>query len=408
MPFVLAERASDLFVKCFGTLPACTVVCPGRVNLMGEHTDYNDGFVLPMAIERHLVIAAGRSADRQITLHNVTTGDTASFPLKGNVERGDPPWSNYVRGVVAGFQEKGHPLFGFNAVIDSSLPYGGGLASSAALAVATATLLEQLGKKPLDPVAKALLCQRAEHGFAGVPCGIMDQYTAIFAQPRHALLLDCRTQEPSLVRMGDDSITVLILNTHVRHRLAETEYAQRRRQCEIASRALGVSSLRDVSPEDLERTRHRVEPVGFRRVRHVVTENQRTLKMAAAIRHADWDTAGELMYQSHASLKSDYEVSSPELNVAVEIARSLGKSNGVIGCRMTGAGFGGSVVSLIRTEMLPLVRRRFASLYEQRIGREPELFSTRPAEGVTVLPGTRNCCGRTVRRPDRQWTAKCI
>lgn len=200
---MMAQRTTELFGKCFGHEPKWIVAAPGRVNLIGEHTDYNEGFVLPMAIERYTVLAADRNTDREVTLHSLTTGETATFSVKGPVEPGKPAWSNYVRGVVAGFQKEGNRLSGFDAVIDSSVPFCSGLAGSAALEVATATLLEGIRGLRLDPVAKALLCQRAEHQFAGVPCGIMDQLTAVMAKADHALLVDCRSHQVTPVVMHD-------------------------------------------------------------------------------------------------------------------------------------------------------------------------------------------------------------
>src|ERR1043166_4562 len=209
----MGERCADLFRKCFGHAPRWIVAAPGRVNLIGEHTDYNDGFVLPMAIERYTVIAADQNTAKEVTLHSSTTGETGTFSVRGAVERGDPSWSNYVRGVVAGFQRLGKKVPGFDAVIGSTVPFGGGLSSSAALEVATATLLEQISKKRLDPIEKALLCQKAEHEFAGVPCGIMDQFTSVLARENHALLLDCRSRVATSVPMADPGVTVLIINT---------------------------------------------------------------------------------------------------------------------------------------------------------------------------------------------------
>src|SRR6266478_1957075 len=240
----MAERLAHRFVKCFGHSPTLIAAAPGRVNLIGEHTDYNDGFVLPMAIDRYTVIAGDRNPDRHAKLHSVTTGETATFSLRTPVERGEPGWSNYVRGVVAGFQKRKRKVGGFDAVIDSTVPFGGGLSSSAALEVATATLLEALHGPPLEPVEKALLCQKAEHEFAQVPCGIMDQFASVLAREDHALLLDCRTRTVTLVPMTDAAVTVLIINTNVRHKLADGEYARRRSQCEAAARTLKVSSLR--------------------------------------------------------------------------------------------------------------------------------------------------------------------
>jgi galactokinase len=382
---LMASRTAELFTRCFGHPPRWLVAAPGRVNLIGEHTDYNDGFVLPMAIERHIVIAAGANTLRQVTLHSVTTGETANFSVRSKLKPGEPSWSNYVRGVIAGFPQPKQKVGGFDAVIESGLPYGGGLASSAALEVATATLLEAMTGQTLDPVEKALLCQRAEHDFAGVPCGIMDQFTSILARENHALLLDCRSRTTTPVAMSDPSVTVLIINTNVRHKLAESKYAKRRSQCEQAARALGVPALRDATLASLEAARDRMEAGVFRRAHHVISENERTLQAAQAIQASDWDKVGELMYGSHASLQTDYEVSCPELDTVVEIARALGKAGGVIGCRMTGGGFGGCAVSVVKTEAVQQITRKMGELYEKKTGRQPRIFACRPAGGARVL-----------------------
>ena len=378
-------RTTELFTRCFGHAPRWVVAAPGRVNLIGEHTDYNEGFVLPMAIDRHIVIAADSNTSREVTLHSETTGETASFGVHPKVERGEPGWSNYVRGVIAGFQERKKKVPGFDAVIESTLPYGGGLASSAALEVATATLLEAITGQTLDPIAKALLCQRAEHDFAGVPCGIMDQFTSILARENHALLLDCRSRTTTPVRMTNPEVTVLIINTNIRHKLAESEYAKRRSQCEAAARALKVAALRDATPEALDRARKRMEPVVFRRARHVITENERTLQMARAIQASDWLAVGQLMYASHASLRDDYEVSCPELDTVVEVAQAMGAAAGVIGCRMTGGGFGGCAVSLVKTDQVQRITRALDAAYEKKTGRQTTIFSSRPAAGARIL-----------------------
>ncbi len=382
---VLAERSAELFAKGFGEAPRWIVAAPGRVNLIGEHTDYNDGFVLPMAIDRYTVIAADRNSLRQVIAHSDTTGETASFSVRPPIPRGTPGWSNYLRGVIAGFQALGRKIGGFNAVIDSEIPYGGGLASSAALEVATATLLEVMHGPALPPVEKALLCQKAEHDYAGVPCGIMDQFTSVLAQKDHALLLDCRSRTPQLVPMSDPGVTVLIINTNVRHKLAEGEYAKRRTECETAARILQVPALRDATLADLDKARPRLDPVVFRRARHVITENQRTLDFARAIQASDWPEVGRLMYASHHSLREDYQVSCAELDALVEIARSLGPDQGVIGCRMTGGGFGGCAVCLIHTDAQRRLTRKFEELYEARTGNHAPIYSSRPGGGARVL-----------------------
>jgi len=381
----MATRAAQLFARCFGHPPRWLVAAPGRVNLIGEHTDYNDGFVLPMAIRRYILMAADTNTRRQVTLHSETTGETATFSIRPKVERGEPGWSNYVRGVIAGFQKLGKGATGFDAVIESSLPFGGGLASSAALEVATATLLEAMAGPVLEPLEKALLCQQAEHDFAGVPCGIMDQFTSILAQEDHALLLDCRSRTATSVAMTDPAVTVLIINTHVRHKLAESEYAKRRSQCEAAARVLKVAALRDATPEALNAARRQMEPAVFRRARHVISENARTVQAAQAIQASDWAKVGELMYASHASLHEDYEVSCPELDTVVEIAQSIGEAGGVIGCRMTGGGFGGCAVSLVKTDAVQRTTRALDGAYEKKTGHQVNIFSSRPAAGAGVL-----------------------
>jgi galactokinase len=381
----LAGHSAELFTRCFNRAPRWIVAAPGRVNLIGEHTDYNDGFVLPMAIERYTVIAGDRNSDRQVNLHSLTTGESAQFSLRTTVEKGDPAWSNYVRGVVAGFQGRGVKVPGFDAVIGSSVPFGGGLSSSAALEVASATLLEVLTGTKLDPTEKALLCQKAEHEFAGVPCGIMDQFTSIFARESHALLLDCRSHKITPAPLLDPAISVMIINTGVRHKLVTGEYAARRSQCEAAAKALKISSLRDATPKDLERAKPGMDPVAYRRARHVLSENERTLKAAMALDTGDWRAMGQLMYASHASLRDDYQVSCKELDAVVEIAQSIGEKDGMIGCRMTGGGFGGCAVALVASDAVQRITRHIDSAYEKRTGIQASVFATRPAGGARVL-----------------------
>lgn len=382
---LMVERSGDWFAKCFGRKPRWTAIAPGRVNLIGEHTDYNDGFVLPMAIERYMVIAGDRNPNRQVTVHSVTTGESATFNLRQKIERGEPSWSNYVRGVIAGFQARGERIGGFDVVIESTLPYGGGVASSAALEVATATLLEAITGHPLDPMEKALLCQRAEHEYAGVPCGLMDQFTSVLAERDHALLLDCRSRTAERVPMTDPDISVLIINTHIRHKLSDGEYAKRRAECERAAATLGVPSLRDATMTALAQVQRRLDPVVFRRARHVITENERTLEAARALRTGNWERMGSLMYASHASLRDDYEVSCRELDVVVEVARQISCREGMFGCRMTGAGFGGCAVSLVKSTAARQITRTLEEAYEQKTGNHLTIFSSRPAGGSRLI-----------------------
>lgn len=382
---MMTERSRVLFAKCFGREPRRLAAAPGRVNLIGEHTDYNEGFVLPMALDRYVLVAADRNPNQEVTLHSTATGTSAAFTLRGGVKRGEPDWSNYARGVIHGFRELGKTVPGFDAVIDSSLPYGGGLASSAALEVAFATLLEELTRSRLAPLEKAVLCQKAEHDFAGVPCGIMDQFASILGRKDHALLLDCRSRVATPVPMADPAMVVLIINTNIRHKLADGAYAQRRSECETAARTMGVASLRDANLEMLGAHRKQLGDVVFRRARHVLSENLRTLKAAEAFQNGEWQAAGQLMYASHESLRADYEVSCAELDAVVEIARSLGESEGVYGCRMTGGGFGGCAVGLAKRDAVQSLTRKLAQRYDHP-KREPlTIFSCRPGAGARVL-----------------------
>jgi galactokinase len=361
---------------------------PGRVNVIGEHTDYNDGFVLPMAIDRYTVIAAAPATDgaKLIQLRS-TAGDGAvgldlSAPVKP-APKGT--WSNYPVGVIAGFLARGVKPRAFDALVHSTVPLGGGLSSSAALEVATATLLEAITGQKLDPVEKALLCQKAEHEYAGMPCGIMDQFISVMARENHLLLLDCRSRRPELVPMTDPTMALLIVNTNVKHELIGGEYAKRRAQCEEAARILGVTALRDATADMLEQARGRMQHVVFRRARHVISENERTIHAAEGVRASNWPTVGQLMYASHASLRDDYEVSCSELDAVVDIAEGIGPQGGVFGCRMTGGGFGGCAVALVTADAVAAVSERVASEYERRTRIKPALFVSRPAAGATIL-----------------------
>jgi galactokinase len=341
--------------------------------------------VLPMAIDRHTILAAAPVGEPRVRLHSLTFDEVAEIPLAGALTRGRPAWADYVRGVIAGFQATGVTVPGFNAVIGSNVPPGGGLSSSAALEVATATLLEALTGTPLEPGAKARLCQRAEHDFAGVPCGIMDQFAAVFGRAGHCLLLDCRTLTAELVPVQDPNVQVLIINTNVRHELGAGEYAVRRAQCEAGARDLEVASLREATVEQLHAAQDRLDPVVFRRVRHVITEIARTRAAARALRRGDWEALGLLMAASHDSLRDDFSVSCRELDAVVDLARGLGPAQGVIGCRMTGAGFGGCCVALVRAEAAPIVSAEIARGYQEATGLAATLFLTRPAAGAGLL-----------------------
>ena len=385
----LAAHVTAEFQKVYGRAPRWIAAAPGRVNVIGEHIDYNDGFVLPMAIERYTIMAADKRPDGAgiVTLRSTLQSDAATIDLSSTIKPATPKWGNYPRGVFAGFQSRGVNPGGLDVLVHSTVPLGSGLSSSAALEVATATLIEAVTSKPIDPVEKALLAQKAEHDFAGVPCGIMDQFISALGRAGHLLLLDCRTRKTELVPMSDPSVALLIINTNVKHELSGGEYAERRAQCEEAARQLGVKSLRDCTPEKLEQGKGKLSEVVFRRARHVIGEIERTLHAAEGIRQSNWPTVGQFMYASHASLRDDYEVSCAELDAVVEIAEDIGIKGGVYGCRMTGGGFGGCCVALVKADCVVAISQKISAAYKAKTGIEATIFSSRPAAGATIIKG---------------------
>jgi galactokinase len=384
----LGKSVAQKFAKAYGRQPRWITAAPGRVNIIGEHTDYNDGFVFPMAIDRYTVIAASPAVGKKIQLRSTLEDKPATIDLSQPLKpAAKGAWLNYPLGVVAGFLARGQNPGGFDALIHSTVPLGGGLSSSAALEVSTATLLETITGKKLAPVEKALLCQKAEHDYAGMPCGIMDQFISVMGKENHLLLLDCRSCKPELVPMSDPSVAVLITNTNVKHELTGGGYAKRRQQCEEAARILGLKSLRDADAGMLEEARGKMDEVVYRRARHVIGEIERTIHAAEGVRASNWPTVGQLMYASHYSLKDDYEVSCPELDAVVEIAEAIGSKGGVIGCRMTGGGFGGCAVALVEADKVASISERVAAEYEKRTKIKPTLFVSRPAAGATVIKG---------------------
>ena len=310
----------------FQSKATITAAAPGRVNLIGEHIDYCDGFVMPFAIDRYIVIAGCANGTRQARITSALSEEIATLDLTQVQEPSEPKWANYLRGVIRGFQDRGHHIPGFDAYILSSVPGGAGLSSSAALECATATFLEGLLDTVLDTKEKALLCQKAEHDFAHVPCGIMDQFASAFGKPNRLVLIDCQTGEPELVPFENPDLTVLISNTMVHHELSDGGYAARRKHTEDGLAILGKASWRDVTAADVQANWDKLgEPVN-RRSRHVVGEISRTISAAAALARNDFETLGPLMAASHDSLRDDFEVSCAELDILVEIARKIGSS----------------------------------------------------------------------------------
>jgi galactokinase len=376
----LSEQARTLLGR-----PATVVAAaPGRVNLIGEHIDYCDGFVMPFAIDRYIVIAAALNHTRSAILSSDGQPD-AVIDLSARQAIAEPQWANYLRGVIDGFQDMGYEVPGFDAVVVSSVPGGAGLSSSAALECATATLMEGLLGVSLTKKQKALLCQKAEHQFAGVPCGIMDQFASTFGEANRLVMIDCRSAEPTLVPFENADLAVIIANTRVHHQLSDGGYAVRRKHTEEALVVLDKPSWRDVSLADVEAKWTELGDPVNRRARHVVTEIARTQQAAQALASHDFSLLGKLMDASHESLRYDFEVSCYELDLMVKIARGIGTAGGVLGARMTGGGFGGSTVTLCESKDAESIMQVMREQYHKATQIEPEIFCSRPSCGAHLL-----------------------
>ena len=374
------------FRQLFDTEAAVVVRAPGRVNLIGEHTDYNDGYVLPVAIDRSVLLAASPRPDRRVIVHALDFDQRAEFFLDDITRDTEHPWSNYQRGVAWVLQSEEFTLPGLNVALISDVPIGAGLSSSAAVEVAAAYAWRVLGKLELDLVRLALLCQRAENEFVGMSCGIMDQFISALGQRDSALLIDCRRLDYELVPIPART-AIIVADTRVRRELVASEYNARRRECEEGVRLLqrylpGITALRDVSPVQFAEHQDRLPDIVRRRCRHVVHENDRVLRAVAALRAGDVGTFGQLMNESHTSLRDDYEVSCRELDMLVEAAWRV---EGVCGSRMTGAGFGGCTVSLVDESAVGAFRERVAAAYQAATGTAPEIYVCRAEAGVGVV-----------------------
>lgn len=383
MPHTLATLVSQASAG-LGCQPDVIAAAPGRVNLIGEHIDYCDGFVMPFALDRYIVMAAVRTPEA-VAIVSSSGMPTATLSLAKPQVIGEPEWTNYLRGVIDGFQRLGYDIPGFNAYIVSSVPGGAGLSSSAALECAMATLLEGLLGVTLDKKQKALLCQKAEHDFAHVPCGIMDQFASTFGEENHLVMIDCRSGQPTMVPFENPDLSVIIANTKVHHQLSDGGYAIRRKHTEEGLALIGKSSWRDVEMKEVEQMWDTLGDPVNRRSRHVVSEIARTTAAATALAAGDFAELGRLMYASHASLRDDFEVSCAELDLMVRIASEIGEQGGVIGARMTGGGFGGSTVTLCETAHAESIMATMRTRYEEQTKIVPEIFCSRPSRGAHLI-----------------------
>ena len=375
----MKQALQQAFMARFGEAAKQVVRAPGRVNLIGEHTDYIDGFVLPLAIERAVWIALRPRNDRRVQLHALEFNSEGQFDLD-HLEQASG-WLEYPKGVAWALQEAGLELQGFDGVISGDVPRGAGLSSSAALELAVAKAFQVVSGFAWEPARMAQLAQRAENRWVGVNCGIMDQLVSAAGVAGHALLIDCRSLELTPVPLPPGS-QVVILDTATRRGLVDSAYNERRRQCEAAARFFGVAALRDVSLAQFSAAADKLEPLMAKRARHVVSENERTLQAAEAMRRGDSVRLGQLMNASHASLRDDFEVSSAALNAMVETAQA---HSGCFGARMTGAGFGGCAVALVAEAQITAFVAEVTAHYQQRTSLTPQVTVTMASQGASEV-----------------------
>lgn len=382
---ITVETVTPYFVEYFGHAPTHIAAAPGRVNLIGEHTDYNNGFVMPMALENHTVVAVAPSPTGTHRFCGSLGDQIYEIPVEDALKKGEPFWSNYVRGVLALLDRRGVKIGPVDMLIDSNVPRGGGLSSSAALEVSVCTALAAFAGVDIDPKEVALIGQQVEHEFVNVPCGIMDQFISANGKQGCALKLDCQSLSYELIPMNDPSVSVLVIDSAVKHSLADGAYGQRRQQCEEATQILGVDSLRDATMDMLNDKKEELGDVRFRRARHVVGENARVEAFAKAVAVNDWEVAGTAMRGSHASLRDDYEVSCAEVDTLVSLCDRIPSSAAIYGARMTGGGFGGCIVALVRTADVEQVAQELLEAYRNETGIETTYLVTRAGDGARVI-----------------------
>ena len=379
------QTLTELFINTFGTEPEFFFQAPGRVNLIGEHTDYNDGFVLPCAIDYQAMIAATPRDDNKIvaTAH-AYDGQVSEFELTLPISSSkDAFWSNYVRGVATVLLQKGYELKGANIAIIGNVPQGAGLSSSACLEVVTALTLTRLAGLDVSLKELALIGQKAENEFVGINCGIMDQMVSACGDKGHAMLLDCRSLDTRLVSIPQGS-AIVIINSNVKRGLVDSEYNTRRQQCEAAAAHFNVKALRDITVEQLEAAKADLDEMTYRRARHVITENDRTEAAAEALSVGDLVKIGELMAESHASMRDDFEITVPPIDAIVEIVKSvIGKNGGV---RMTGGGFGGCIVALAPESQVGAIKQAVTEQYPfHSNGLIADIYTCKASRGASAM-----------------------
>jgi galactokinase len=383
---IIQEKLSGEFRKIPQGIPRL-FRAPGRINLIGEHTDYNEGFVLPFAIDRQALVAGAARSDTLVNIHALDIKESATFDLQEPAVRKRGQWIDYIEGTIRCLQKRYSLTNGADLVFSSTVPIGAGLSSSAALEISTGLAILSLNKIEIDGKELAFAAREAEHEFVGVRTGIMDQFASMFGRKDHALLLDCRSLEITYIPLKTAGAAFVICDTKIKHQLASSEYNKRRAECEksvgiLREKLPGIESLREVTAEDLERFGHILPENLRRRCRHVINENSRTLAAADCLRNADLGRLGQLMFLSHDSLRYDYEVSCPELDALVETARRV---KGVYGARMTGGGFGGCTINLVEETAVEEFRESVNRIYSEKFGFAPGIYTLEAGEGASEI-----------------------
>ena len=375
-----AQSAAELFEKQFGYKPAGVWSAPGRVNLIGEHTDYNEGFVLPFAIDRRTYAAVGLRSDQLARIASSFAGEVIEFEISKISKGSVAGWSAYPLGVAWALMQAGATSKGFDLYVESNVPVGAGLSSSAAIECSVALALNDLWGAGLSKNVLAKVGQKAENEIVGAPTGIMDQTASLFGQADHAVFLDCRTLDAKATALSleENGLEIWVMDTRVAHRLTDGGYAARRASCEKATELLGVSSLRDVTVESLEASKHLLDDVVYKRAKHVVTENERVQQTVKLLAESGPRSIGQLMIDSHSSMRDDFQISITELDVAVETALS----EGVIGARMTGGGFGGAAIALIESQRAASLTKAVIEKFQKEGFEKPEIFKVIPDAGA--------------------------
>jgi len=361
---------------------------PGRVNLIGEHTDYNEGFVLPVAIDKKIVMLGQLREDRLVQVFDLVYKTKIKFSLDSLSPSKKESWANYLMGVMDEIQKAGYPLQGVNLVFTSNIPQRAGLSSSAALEVVTALTMAKLNSLEIKPLEMAHLCRRAENNFVGVACGIMDQYVSCLGQKNYALFIDCRSNDYELIPLKDPNYQIIICNSKVQRGLVDSEYNKRKEECKIATEFFKhklnreIRALRDIAIDEYEKYQAQLPEIIARRARHVISENYRVQVGVQALREGNFSAFGQLMIESHRSLKNDYEVSCAELDLLVDLAL---KQEGVLGARMTGAGFGGCTVNLLKRDYVDFFKEKIKKEYKKITGINPDVYLTAPSGGAKVI-----------------------